>query len=59
MGETIGGLIYEQDVRIPITDGVVLRANVYRPAATDRYPVLMAQGVYGKDVHFSMGFPAQ
>ena len=53
------GMIFEQDVAIPVSDGNVLRANVFRPDATGRFPVVMAQGVYGKDVHFEDGFKAQ
>jgi uncharacterized protein len=53
------GMIFEQDVAIPVSDGNVLRANVFRPDATGRFPVVMAQGVYGKDVHFEDGFKTQ
>jgi uncharacterized protein len=53
------GMIFEQDVPVPVSDGNVLRANVFRPEAAGRYPVVMAQGVYGKDVHFEDGFKPQ
>lgn len=53
------GMIFEQDVQIPISDGAVLRANVFRPATEGTFPVVMAQGVYGKDVHFEDGFKPQ
>jgi predicted acyl esterase len=36
-----------------------LRANVFRPLAEGRYPVVMAQGVYGKDTHFADAFTVQ
>jgi predicted acyl esterase len=49
----------EKDVGIPMRDGVVLRCNVYRPSADGRFPVIMAQGVYGKDVHFADAFKPQ
>jgi predicted acyl esterase len=49
----------EKDVGITMCDGVVLRANVYRPAAEGRFPVVMAQGVYGKDAHFADAFKPQ
>lgn len=52
-------LIFEKDVEIPMRDGLRLRANVYRPHAEGRYPVVLAHGVYGKDVHFRDGFKPQ
>jgi hypothetical protein len=38
-------------------DGASLRANVFRPAAPGRFPVLMTLGPYGKDVHLSQFMP--
>jgi len=52
-------LAFEQDVPVPVSDGLVLRANVFRPDAPGRFPVIMAQGVYGKDVHFEDAFKPQ
>lgn len=52
-------MIFEQDVPIEVSDGNVLRANVFRPDAPGRFPVVMAQGVYGKDVHFEDAFKMQ
>ncbi len=52
-------LVFEKDVAIMMDDGVVLRANVFRPKGPGRFPVVMAQGVYGKDVHFADGFKPQ
>ncbi len=45
----------------PITadDGVVLRADVYRPPADSRHPVILTYGVYGKGLSFQEGYPAQ
>ena len=54
-----GGMIFEQDVAVPVSDGNVLRGNVFRPDAPGRFPVIMAQGVYGKDVHFEDAFKPQ
>ena len=50
------GLLYEKDVAVQVSDGTVLRANVYRPDAEGRFPVVMAKGAYGKDVHFRDAF---
>ena len=49
----------EKDAPIPMNDGIVLRANVYRPAADGKFPVVLAHGVYGKDIHFADGFKPQ
>ena len=35
-------------------DGVVLRANVYRPADDGRYPVLLSRQPYNKDVNINL-----
>ncbi|NKB50197.1 MAG: CocE/NonD family hydrolase [Alphaproteobacteria bacterium] len=40
------------DVPIEMDDGLVLRANVYRPDDEGQYPVIMSYGPYGKDLHF-------
>lgn len=52
-------MLVEKDVAVPVGDGNVLRANVFRPAAEGRFPVVMAQGVYGKDIHFADGYKPQ
>nr|WP_238391654.1 MULTISPECIES: CocE/NonD family hydrolase [unclassified Mycolicibacterium] len=50
--------MYEIDVRIPVRDGVLLAANVWRPAEGTA-PTLLARLPYGKDreVAFSAPFP--
>jgi predicted acyl esterase len=53
------GLVFERDVALTMSDGVLLRANVFRPQAPGRYPVVMAMGAYGKDVHFEDAFNPQ
>lgn len=50
-------MVLDKDVGITMRDDAVLRANVFRPAATGRYPVLMTLGPYGKDVHLSQFMP--
>ncbi len=47
----------DKDVAILMRDGAALRANVFRPDAPGRCPVLMTLGPYGKDVHLSQFFP--
>ncbi len=53
------GLMFMRDVAVTMSDGVTLRANVFRPEAPGRYPVVMAMGAYGKDVHFEDAFNPQ
>jgi predicted acyl esterase len=44
------------DVPMRMGDGLVLRADVYRPAAEGRYPVLLSYGPYGKGLAFQEGY---
>jgi uncharacterized protein len=44
------------DVPIRMEDGVVLRADVFRPALPGKYPTLMSYGPYGKGLHFEDGY---
>src|SRR5712691_7117101 len=43
-------MLLEQNAPVPMRDGAVLRANVFRPRSDGRFPVLMTFGPYGKDV---------
>jgi len=52
MSDVRGGMRIDWDVPIPMNDGVVLRADVYRPIADARYPVIVSYGPYGKGLHF-------
>jgi len=42
------GVIVDPDVSVPMRDGVVLRANVFRPDAPGRFPALVNRTPYGK-----------
>src|SRR5437879_946949 len=42
-------IVVELDVPVPMRDGVLLRANVYRPP-DGRWPVLLTRLPYGKDL---------
>jgi predicted acyl esterase len=46
------GMRIDWDVPIAMDDGVALRADVFRPMAEGRYPVIMTAGPYGKWLHF-------
>jgi putative CocE/NonD family hydrolase len=42
-------VVREHDVAVPMRDGVVLRAEVWRPRGTGPFPVLVYRTPYGKD----------
>ncbi|HSB54464.1 MAG TPA: CocE/NonD family hydrolase, partial [Gemmatimonadales bacterium] len=46
------GMRIAWEVPIPVDDGLVLKADVYRPVAEGRYPVLLSYGPYGKGLLF-------
>jgi predicted acyl esterase len=46
------------DVAIPMDDGLVLRADVFRPQAEGRYPVILSYGPYAKGLAFQDGYPS-
>lgn len=48
MGEPT--IVIEKDVPVPMRDGVVLYADVYRPAAAGRYPVILQRTPYDKSL---------
>ena len=50
-------LRFDKDVDIPMSDGLRLKANVYRPIASGKYPVVMALAAYGKDNSWQEYFP--
>jgi predicted acyl esterase len=50
--ETRDDMCIDWDVPIEMDDGIVLRADVYRPTDGGRYPVIMSYGPYGKWLRF-------
>ncbi len=56
--ETRDGMRIDWDVPIPMDDGLVLRADVFRPIADDRFPVLITYGPYAKGLSFQEGYPS-
>jgi uncharacterized protein len=46
------------DVPIKVDDGLVLRADVYRPDDDARYPVILTYGPYAKGLAFQEGYPS-
>ena len=49
-------MIIEWDVPITMDDGLVLRADVFRPDDTEPHPVLMTHGPYAKGLAFQDGY---
>lgn len=54
--EVRDGMRIDWDVPIRMDDGLVLRADIYRPVAEGRYPVILSYGPYGKLLHFEDGY---
>jgi len=52
------GMRIDWDVPIEMDDGLVLRADVYRPTADGRYPVILSYGPYAKGLAFQEGYPS-
>lgn len=48
MGEA--SLSIDKDVLVPMRDGTVLRADVYRPAASGKFPVILQRTPYNKNL---------
>src|SRR5215471_5339337 len=55
--ETRDGMRIDWDVAIEMDDAVVLRADVFRPIAAARYPVILSYGPYAKGLSFQEGYP--
>jgi hypothetical protein len=53
------GMRVEWHVPIKMDDGLVLRADVFRPVEDGRYPVILTYGVYAKGLAFQDGYPMQ
>jgi uncharacterized protein len=54
--EVRDGMHIDWDVPIEMDDGLTLRADVYRPIAAGRYPVILSYGPYGKGLAFQDGY---
>jgi predicted acyl esterase len=44
------------DVPVRMSDGLVLRADVYRPDDKERHPAILSYGPYGKGLSFQEGY---
>ena len=47
------------DVPVELSDGLVLRADVFRPPGADAFPVILSHGPYAKGLSFQEGYPVQ
>lgn len=56
--ETRDGMRIDWDVPITMDDGLVLRADVFRPVAEGRHPVILSYGPYAKGLAFQDGYPS-
>lgn len=54
--EIADGMRIEWDVPIPMDDGLVVRADVFRPVGEGTHPVLLSYGPYGKGLPFQEGY---
>jgi len=51
-------MLIDWDVAITMDDGLVLRADVFRPVKPGRYPVILSHGPYAKGLAFQDGYPS-
>ena len=57
--EVRDGMRIDWNVHIPMDDGIVLRADVFRPTTEGRYAVILSYGPYGKGLSFQEFFKSQ
>jgi len=57
--ETGDGMRIDWDVPIEMNDGLVLRADVFRPIEDGRFPIILSYGPYAKGLSFQEGYPDQ
>lgn len=50
------GMRIDWDAPIGMDDGVVLRADVFRPVVEGKYPVILSYGPYAKGLAFQEGY---
>jgi hypothetical protein len=57
--EVRDGMRIDWNVPIKMDDGILLRADVYRPQQEGKYPVILSYGVYAKGLSFQEAYPMQ
>lgn len=56
--ETRDNMHIDWDAPIEADDGVILRADVFRPLGDGKYPVILSYGPYAKGLEFKEGYKA-
>src|ERR1043165_5555639 len=56
--ETRDGMRIDWDVPITMDDGLVVRADIFRPLKDGKYPVILTYGPYAKGLAFQDGYPS-
>ena len=54
--EVRDGMRIDWDAPLPMDDGLVLRADVFRPIEDGQYPVILSYGPYAKGLAFQEGY---
>ncbi len=57
--EVRDGMRIDWHVPIAMEDGIVLRADVYRPIEDGRHPVILSHGIYAKGLSYQEAYPMQ
>ena len=57
--EVRDGMQIDWDLPIEMDDGVVLRADLYRPPGGGQFPVILSYGRYAKGLSFQEGYKSQ
>ena len=58
LSEVRDGMRIDWNVPITMDDGLVLRADVFRPVKDGQYPVILTYGPYAKNLAFQDGYPS-
>jgi uncharacterized protein len=53
------GMRIDWNVPVRMTDGVTLRADIFRPVSEGKFPVILSYGTYAKGLAYQEGYPAQ
>lgn len=53
------GMQIDWDVPVAMDDGVVLRADVFRPVGEGKHPIILSYGPYAKGLSFQEGYKSQ
>jgi len=56
--EVRDGMRIDFDVPVTMDDGLILRADVFRPVQDGQYPVILSYGPYAKNLAFQDGYPS-